>query len=139
MGESKAPIPLRLGVVEMIPLDLGQLPQSGLDLGFRAFVRLAEVVELEHVAVGCKFFEDRAVGDGVFQVAQRPERARVEFHCLDRFGDFEFGHRPILRCMLSFRTRSIALGEVRLIRPGCGREACLIGSLPIDHSVYSPP
>jgi hypothetical protein len=40
--------------------------------------------------------EDRAIWNGVLQLAQGPERSRIELHCFDGLGELEFRHRLIL-------------------------------------------
>jgi hypothetical protein len=75
---------------------LGEFVEGGLDVGFGALVGFAEVVELLDVAVEGEFFEDGAVGDGVFQVAEWAEGAGVEFDGFDGLGELEFGHGAIL-------------------------------------------
>jgi hypothetical protein len=92
--------------------------EGGLDIGFGALVGLVEVMELLDVAVEGEVFEDGAVGDGVFEVAQGAEGAGVEFYGFDGLGEFEFGHGVIL-CVYA----TLMGGRVRFlgVRPAATR------------------
>jgi ORF6N domain len=70
--------------------------EGRLDFGCGALIGFIEVVELLDVLVEGEFFEDGAVGDGVFQVVQGAEGAGVEFYGFDGLGELEFGHGVIL-------------------------------------------